>query len=149
MSQRITPFLWFDGKAKEATDFYVSIFPNSKILDVKEMNGAVFMTTFQLEGLKFFALNGGPMFQFSQAISFYVDCPDQAEVDRLWDLLAEGGEPQQCGWVKDKFGVTWQIIPSILGEAIGHPDPEKAQRAMHAMLQMTKLEIQPLLDAVA
>jgi len=149
--QRITPFLWFDGKAEEAMNFYVSIFKNSKIGSVARYGdhgpgpkGTVMTATFQLEGQEFMALNGGPMFKFSPAISFFVKCETQQEVDELWDKLAAGGEIQQCGWLKDKFGVSWQIIPVALGKMLSDPDPKKAARVMSAMLQMTRIEIDKL-----
>jgi predicted 3-demethylubiquinone-9 3-methyltransferase (glyoxalase superfamily) len=149
--QKITPFLWFDGKAEEAMNYYVSVFKNSRILEVTRYgkegpgeNGSVMSGTFELEGQQFMALNGGPIFTFSPAISFFVSCKDQGEVDKLWEKLSEGGEKQQCGWVKDKFGVSWQIIPSVLGEYLNDPDPEKAGRVMNAMLQMKKINISDL-----
>ncbi|HTI72947.1 MAG TPA: VOC family protein [Candidatus Limnocylindria bacterium] len=137
--QKITPFLWYDGKAEEAANFYVSIFKNSKIVDASPM-----AVTFELEGQKFIALNGGPMFTFTPAISFFVSCETQPEVDELWERLSAGGEKQRCGWLKDKYGVSWQVIPTVLGELMGDPDPEKSQRVMGAMLQMEKLDIEGL-----
>ncbi len=153
--QKITPFLWFNDNAEEAMNFYTSIFKNSKILSVNRYGegapvpaGTVMTATFQLEGQEFMALNGGPHFKFTEAISLFVNCETQAEVDELWaKLTADGGEESQCGWLKDKFGLSWQIIPSALGEALGNPDPAKAQRAMQAMLQMKKIDIQKLKDA--
>ncbi len=143
--QAITPFLWFDDKAEEAMNFYVSIFKNSKVLSVMPgPNGTVMSATFELDGQEFMALNGGPMFSFSPAISFFVKCETQAEVDHLWTQLSAGGETQRCGWLKDKYGLSWQIIPNLLGELLGDPDPEKAGRVMQAMLQMDKIEIQAL-----
>ncbi len=149
--QKITPFLWFDGKAEEAMNFYVSIFKNSKAGRVSRYGdagpgpkGQVMSATFQLERQEFMALNGGPMFSFTPAISFFVDCKTQAEVDELWEKLSEGGEKGQCGWLKDKFGVSWQIVPSTLGELLGSKDPAKAKKVMEAMLQMTKLDIEGL-----
>lgn len=146
--QKITPFLWFDDNAEEAVNFYVSIFKNSKITDIARYGeggpgkpGQVMTMAFQLEGQNFLALNGGPEFNFTEAISFYVDCADQAEVDRLWKKLTEGGEESQCGWLKDKFGVSWQIVPSILVKLLSDPDPVKSQRVMQAMLQMSKIDI--------
>lgn len=148
--QKITPFLWFDGNAEEAMNFYVSIFADSKIISVTRYGevdgqGQVISGAFQLEGQPFFALNGGPQFSFSPAISFFVNCETQEEVDELWaKLVADGGESQRCGWLKDKFGLSWQIIPSALGRLMGDPDAEKAQRVMQAMLQMDKIEIAAL-----
>jgi predicted 3-demethylubiquinone-9 3-methyltransferase (glyoxalase superfamily) len=145
--QKITPFLWFDDNAEEAINLYVSLFKDSKIESVTRYGdagpgpkGTVMMVTFQLEGQEFMALNGGPVFSFSPATSFFVDCETQEEVDRLWDKLSEGGEQQQCGWLRDRFGVTWQIVPSILGRLTGDPDPVKSQRVVQAMLQMHKLD---------
>ena len=144
--QRISPFLWFDTQAEEAARFYTSIFDNSRILHVAPgPDGRAMSVTFQLEGQKYMALNGGPMFQFTEAISFFVDCEGQAEVDDLWDkLCADGGAPAPCGWLKDKFGLSWQIIPRQLGELMGDPDPQKAQRVMQAMLQMRKIDVAAL-----
>ena len=153
--QKITPFLWFNDNAEEAMNFYVSIFKNSKILNVSRYGeggpapaGMVMTASFQLEGQEYMVLNGGPHFKFTEAISLFVSCENQEEVDDLWTkLTADGGEESQCGWLKDKFGLSWQIIPKALGEALGNPDPAKAQRAMQAMLQMKKIDIQKLLDA--
>lgn len=152
--QTITPFLWFDGRAEEAMKFYVSIFKNSRTLGVTRYGeagpgpqGTVMSATFELDGQAFMALNGGPMFTFSPAISFFVNCQTQTEVDDLWDRLSEGGEKQQCGWLRDKFGVSWQIVPAVLGELLSDPDPEKANRVMQAMLKMTKLDIAGLQQA--
>ena len=146
--QKITPFLWFDGNVEEAMNFYVSIFKNSKIVSVTPgPNGTVMMATFQLGGQEFFALNGGPQFKFTEAISFFVECETQQEVDELWERLSEGGEKSRCGWLKDKYGLSWQIIPSVLGELLGDKDPEKANRVMQAMLQMDKIDIQILRQA--
>jgi predicted 3-demethylubiquinone-9 3-methyltransferase (glyoxalase superfamily) len=152
--QKITPFLWFDGNAEEAMNFYVSIFKNSRIVNVRRYGeggpgpkGSVMTGTFQIEGQGFYALNGGPAFAFSQAISFFVNCETQQEVDELWEKLSAGGEIQQCGWLKDKFGLSWQIIPSALGEMLGDEDPEKAGRVMNAMLQMRKIDIEALKHA--
>ncbi len=154
--QTITPFLWFDGKAEEAMNFYVSIFKNSQIVHVSRYGeggpgvpGTVMSATFELDGQEFMALNGGPMFTFSPAISFFVKCETQAEVDHLWEKLSAGGSTERCGWVKDKYGLSWQIIPNILGELLQDPDAEKASRVMHAMLQMDKIEIQGLKQAYA
>jgi predicted 3-demethylubiquinone-9 3-methyltransferase (glyoxalase superfamily) len=147
--QKIVPFLWFDGKAEEAMNFYVGIFKNSKVTSVSRQgpDGPVFFTTFQLEGRDFYALNGGPMYQFTPAISLFVNCETQGEVDDLWEKLSEGGEKIRCGWLKDKYGVSWQIIPTILGEYLRDKNPEKAGRVMQAMLQMKKIDIQALKDA--
>ena len=153
--QKITTFLWFNDNAEEAMNFYTSIFKNSKILNVNRYGdggpahpGTVMTATFQLEGQEFMVLNGGPHFKFTEAISLFVNCETQAEVDELWaKLIADGGEESQCGWLKDKFGLSWQIIPTALGEMLGDPDPAKAQRAMQAMLQMQKIDIQKLKDA--
>lgn len=146
--QKIAPFLWFNGQAEEAMNFYVSIFKNSKILSVNRFGeagpgpkGTVINTTFQLEGQKLCALNGGPQFSFTPAISFFVDCQTQQEVDELWEKLSEGGEKGRCGWLKDKFGVSWQVIPSALGEMLGDKDAGRSQRVMKAMLQMNKIDI--------
>jgi predicted 3-demethylubiquinone-9 3-methyltransferase (glyoxalase superfamily) len=141
----VTPFLWFDDNAEEAIAFYASIFPDAKIGDVSRQNGKFFLGSFELAGQKFMALNGGPQFRFTEAFSLYVNCRDQAEVDRYWDRLLEGGgSPQQCGWLKDRFGLCWQIIPEALPRLIGDPDPQKAERVMKAMLQMVKIDIATL-----
>ncbi len=152
--QKITPFLWFDNNAEEALDFYTSIFKNAKIVNVTRYGeggpgpaGMVMTATFQLEGQEFMALNGGPQYKFTEAVSFFVNCETQEEVDRLWEKLTEGGEEQACGWLKDKFGLSWQIIPNALSELLGHPDPAKAQSVMQAMLQMKKIEIAKLEQA--
>jgi predicted 3-demethylubiquinone-9 3-methyltransferase (glyoxalase superfamily) len=152
--QKITPFLWFDGKAEEAANFYVSIFKNSKIVSITRYGeagsggkGSVMSATFQLDGQEFIALNGGPMFTFSPAISFFVRCESQEEVDKLWQMLSEGGEKQRCGWLKDKYGVSWQIIPTALGQMLQDKDGEKSKRVMNAMLQMDKLDIKTLKQA--
>ena len=152
--QKITPFLWFDGKAEEAMNFYTSIFKNSKIGRITRYGdagpgpkGAVMSATFQLDGQEFMALNGGPQFKFTEAISFFVNCETQEEVDELWEKLSEGGQKSRCGWLKDKYGLSWQIIPSALGEMLGDKDPEKSQRVMKAMLQMDKIDIKGLEQA--
>jgi predicted 3-demethylubiquinone-9 3-methyltransferase (glyoxalase superfamily) len=152
--QKIDPFLWFDGDAEEAANFYVSLFDDSEITNIARypegapgQAGSVMTVNFRLAGQPFIALNGGPELKFSAATSFFVHCEGQEEVDRLWDALADGGEPQNCGWVTDRFGVTWQIIPDRLMELIGDPDPGRSSRAMQAMLQMVKIEIKPLEDA--
>jgi len=147
--QKITPFLWFDGKAEQAMKFYVSVFKNSKVVRVNRNGRKVFSTTFTLEGQKFIALNGGPHFKFTPAISFFVDCKTQQEVDSLWKKLSKGGEKQRCGWLKDKFGVSWQIIPSALGEMLQDKDAKKAERVMDAMLRMRKIEVKTLERAYA
>ena len=145
--QKITPFLWLDGKVEEAITFYTSIFSDAKILNINRVGDSVMSATFQLEGQEFMALNGGPMFQFSPAISFFVRCETQVEVDYFWEKLTDGGEPQRCGWLKDKFGLSWQIIPSVLGKLLGDSNPEKSKNVMNAMLQMNKIEIKALQDA--
>jgi predicted 3-demethylubiquinone-9 3-methyltransferase (glyoxalase superfamily) len=147
--QKITTFLWFDGNAEEAMKFYVSIFKNSKIVSTMAgPDGKVLTGTFQLEGQQFMALNGGPMFKFTEAISLFVNCETQAEVDDLWKKLTSGGGAEsQCGWLKDKFGLSWQIIPSALGRMFGDKDRAKAGRAMQAMLQMRKIDIAKLQQA--
>src|SRR6202163_213052 len=149
--QKITPFLWFDGKAEEAMNFYVSIFKNSKVGRVTRYGdtgpgpkGSVMSATFQLEGQEFFALNGGPQFQFTPAISFFVNCETQKEVDELWEKLSAGGRKDKCAWLQDKFGVSWQIVPKALLELIQDKDPVKSQRVFKAMLQMTKIDIEGL-----
>ncbi|MES2661461.1 MAG: VOC family protein [Verrucomicrobiota bacterium] len=160
--QKITPCLWFDGQAEQAAAFYVSIFKNSKITDVshyseagKEQHeqepGSAMVVAFELDGQAFTGLNGGPTFKFSEAISFQIDCETQEDVDHFWNHLSEGGpvEAQQCGWVKDKFGVSWQVVPSILMELLGDPDREKANRTMSALMQMKKLDIATLKRAHA
>ncbi len=147
--QRITTFFWFDTQAEEAAEFYTSLFPNSRIVEVSRHNGAVMSVTFQLDGQAYIALNGGPQYQFSEAISLLVKCETQAEIDRLWNALTEGGEEGPCGWLKDRYGVSWQIIPTTLGALLTHPDPDKAQRAQQAMFQMKKLDIKALQEAAA
>ena len=149
--QKITPFLMFNNQADEAVNFYVSIFKNSRIGKVSRYGdggpgpkGSIMSATFELEGQQFMAFNGGPHFQFSQGISLFVSCKTQAEVDELWEKLSAGGEQSRCGWLKDKFGVSWQIIPDALGAALGDPDPAKAGRALQAMLKMTKIDIAAL-----
>ncbi|MBI2924098.1 MAG: VOC family protein [Verrucomicrobia bacterium] len=140
--QKITPFLWFDGKAEEAARFYTSIFKNSAIESLTPMSA-----TFRLDGQEFIALNGGPMFTFSPAISFFVKCETQEEIDYFWEKLSAAGEKQRCGWLKDKFGVSWQIVPPVLGELLNDQDAGKSQRVMQAMLQMDKLDIEKLKQA--
>jgi predicted 3-demethylubiquinone-9 3-methyltransferase (glyoxalase superfamily) len=141
--QKITPFLWFDGKAEEAANFYAAIFKDSKIVSVTRSGpeGPAMSVVFQLEGQEFYALNGGPHFTFSPAISFFVSCETQPEVDALWDKLSAGGEKQRCGWLKDKYGVSWQVVPKALGRMLQDKDPVRSQRVMQAMMQMNKLDI--------
>lgn len=149
-AQKITPFLWFDGNAEEAMNFYVSVFKNSKIVNVSRYGGpkgTVISGTFRLAGQQFHALNGGPQYKFTEAISLFVNCESQEEVDELWEKLAKGGEKSRCGWLKDKFGLSWQVIPSVLGKLLRDKDPEKAQRVMSAMLQMDKIDIRKLKQA--
>ena len=152
--QKITPFLWFDGNAEDAMNFYTSIFKNSKIGRITRYGdagpgpkGTVMSATFQLDGQEFMALNGGPQFKFTEAISFFVNCETQEEVDELWEKLSAGGQKSRCGWLKDKYGLSWQIIPSALGEMLGDKDPEKSRRVMKAMLQMDKIDIKGLEQA--
>lgn len=152
--QKITPFLWFDDQAEEAMKFYVSIFKNAKVLGTTRYGeagpgekGKVMTARFQLEGQDFIALNGGPHFRFSEAISFVVNCETQHEVDELWEKLSAGGETQRCGWLKDKYGVSWQIIPTVLGQLLSDKDAAKSQRVMNAMLQMNKIDIDGLKKA--
>jgi predicted 3-demethylubiquinone-9 3-methyltransferase (glyoxalase superfamily) len=152
--QKITPFLWYDGQAEDAMNHYVSIFKNSKIVNVIRCGdhgpgpkGSVLTGTFELEGQRFMALNGGPMYKFTPAISLFVNCTSQPEVDDLWEKLSTGGSIQQCGWLTDKFGVSWQIIPTALMELMGDKDPAKSGRVMQAMLQMTKIDIAKLQEA--
>lgn len=156
--QKITPFLWFDDKAEEAANFYVSIFKNSKIGSITRYGeeaakasgrpkGTVMIVTFQLGGQEFIALNGGPVFKFTEAISFLVNCETQAEVDELWEKLSAGGNEAPCGWLKDKYGVSWQIVPTILGQLMQDKDPEKSRRVMKALLQMKKIDINTLQEA--
>ena len=148
---RITPCLWFDTEAEEAAAFYTSVFPNSRIVHVSHYGsagprpeGLAMEVEFELDGRSILALNGGPQFRFTEAISLQADCKDQDEVDRLWETLSEGGEEGPCGWLKDRYGVSWQIVPSRMYELIADPDPERAQRAIAAMLQMGKIEIADL-----
>ena len=144
--QKITTFLWFDHSAEEAANFYVSLFPDSKVNHlVPGPGGGVQLVKFRLAGIDYIALNGGPIYKFSEAISLSVDCADQAEIDRLWEQLSEGGSNCQCGWLKDKYGLSWQIVPSILPQLMS--DPTRAGAVMQALLQMTKLDIQKLQDA--
>jgi len=140
----ITPFLWFDSQAEEAMNFYISIFKNEKVLSVSRANGKVMSVTFELEGQKFMGLNAGPQFKFTEAISLFVDCETQEEVDELWEKLSEGGEKGRCGWLKDKYGLSWQIIPTALGKLMSDPDPEKSKAVFQAMLKMNKIVIEDL-----
>lgn len=156
--QKITPHLWFDNQAEEAAELYVSVFNNSKILNVSHYGeagqeitgqtpGTVMTVEFELEGQRFFALNGGPLFKFTEAISFMVSCDTQEEIDAIWDKLSTVPESEQCGWLKDKFGLSWQITPQVLGEMLSDPDPRKSQPVMAAMLKMKKLDIAALKQA--
>jgi predicted 3-demethylubiquinone-9 3-methyltransferase (glyoxalase superfamily) len=152
--QKITPCLWFDNNAEEAVNHYLSIFKNSKINKILRCGdagpgpkGSVLTIAFQLEGQDFIALNGGPIFKFNEAISLSVDCKSQAEVDDLWEKLSAGGQKSQCGWLKDKFGLSWQVVPSVLVEMLQDPDPEKSKRVMAAMMQMGKIDIAKLKQA--
>ena len=140
----ITPFLWFDSQAEEAMNFYISIFKNGKVLSVSRANGKVMSVTFELEGQKFMGLNAGPQFKFTEAISLFVDCETQEEVDELWEKLSEGGAKGRCGWLKDKYGLSWQIIPAALGKLMSDPDPEKSRAVVQAMLKMNKIVIEDL-----
>jgi predicted 3-demethylubiquinone-9 3-methyltransferase (glyoxalase superfamily) len=152
--QKITPFLWFDGNAEEAMNLYVSIFKNSKVVSVTRYGdagpgpkGTVMAATFQLEGQQFYALNGGPQYKFTPAISLFVSCETQKEVDELWNKLSAGGHKDRCGWLQDKYGLSWQIIPSVLGKLLGDKNPRKSQNVMKAMLQMGKIDIAKLKQA--
>jgi len=154
MKQKVTPFLWFDGKAEEAANFYVSIFPGSKIVSATRYGdagpgpkGSVMTVVFELNGQQFIALNGGPQFKFTEAVSFSVDCKTQEEVDAFWQKLSAGGEEGPCGWLKDKYGLSWQIVPTILVEMLSDPDPVKSKRVMEAMMKMKKIEIKTLKQA--
>jgi predicted 3-demethylubiquinone-9 3-methyltransferase (glyoxalase superfamily) len=149
--QKITPFLWFDNQAEEAANLYVSIFKNSKIVTVTRYGeagpgpkGSAMTVVFQLGGEEFIALNGGPQFKFTEAISFVVNCETQREVDEFWEKLSKGGEESMCGWLKDKYGLSWQIVPTILGKLMSDPDPQKSKRVMEAMLKMKKIVIDDL-----
>jgi predicted 3-demethylubiquinone-9 3-methyltransferase (glyoxalase superfamily) len=152
----ITPCLWFDTEGEDAATLYTSVFPNSRILDISRYGsagprpeGTVMTVSFELDGRKFLALNGGPQFSFTEAVSFQVSCETQEAVDAFWSALSEGGEEGPCGWLKDRFGLSWQIVPKRLPELLGDPDAEKAQRVMQAMLQMKKIEIDELERAAA
>jgi len=147
--KKITPFLWFETQAEEAMNFYVSLFKNSKVKDISRgADGKAFTVSFELDGQEFMGLNAGPQFKFNEAVSMYVNCEDQAEVDYFWDALtADGGEESMCGWLKDKYGLSWQIVPKQLTELMGDPDPEKSQRVMDAMLKMQKIIVADLQKA--
>ncbi|MGE5463212.1 MAG: VOC family protein [Syntrophothermus sp.] len=147
--KKITPFLWFDNQAEEAMNFYTSTFKNSKVLGVSRgPDGQAQSVNFELEGQELIGFNAGREFKFNEAISLFVDCKDQAEVDELWKkLTSNGGQESQCGWLKDKFGLSWQIVPKQLGQLLGDPDPVKAQRVLQAMLKMRKIDVQALKDA--
>ena len=154
--QKITPFLWFDTEGEDAAKFYTSVFPNSKIGEIARYGsagprpeGTVMTVSFELDGQRFVALNGGPEFAFSEAVSFLVNCDTQDEVDSYWSALSEGGEEGPCGWLKDKFGLSWQIVPNRLPELLADPDRERAQRVMEAMLKMRKIEVDELERAAA
>ena len=156
MQPKITPFLWFDSQAEQAANFYVSLFPNSRIVSVARYGdggpgpkGSVMTVSFELAGQRITGLNGGPMYKFTEAFSFAVNCESQAEIDKLWTKLGEGGQPSRCGWLKDRYGLSWQIIPTRLPELLQDKDPEKARRVMQAMLKMTKIEIAELEEAYA
>ncbi len=151
---KITPFLWFDGQAEEAANFYVSIFEDAKILNVSRypdesprMPGSAMTVSFELEGQAFIALNGGPEYSFTPAVSFFIDCATQAEVDHFWERLSEGGRPGRCGWLEDKYGVSWQVVPALLPELLQDESDEKSAAVMQAMLQMTKLDLNALQQA--
>jgi predicted 3-demethylubiquinone-9 3-methyltransferase (glyoxalase superfamily) len=156
--QKITPFLWYDDKAEEAANFYVSVFKNSKVGNIARYGdegakaagrpkGTAMTVEFQLDGQEFVALNGGPHFKFTEAVSFVVNCETQEEVDRFWEKLSEGGQKSRCGWLKDKYGLSWQVVPTVLGEMMLDKDPQKAERVMKAMLQMDKIDIKTLKQA--
>lgn len=160
--QRITPFLWFDGQAEEAVNHYVSIFDDSRIVSTTRYSkegaeasgqpeGSVMTVAFQLAGQDFTAINGGPMFRFNEAISLVVNCETQEEVDHYWSRLSDGGDPQAqvCGWLKDRFGLSWQVVPTLVGELMSDPDPEKGRRAMEAILKMKKIDVEALRQAAA
>jgi len=152
--QKITPFLWFDHQAEEAAIYYVSLFKNSKVISISRYGegaarpaGTAQIVMFQIDGQEYMALNGGPEFKFTEAVSLFVNCESQQEVDLYWEKLSNGGEKGRCGWLKDRFGLSWQIVPSALGELMGDPDPEKSKRVMDTMLQMGKIDINALMKA--
>ena len=152
--QKITPFLWFDSQAEEAMNFYISIFKDSKVINVTRYGeagpgpkGSVMSATFELNGQEFYALNGGPVFSFTPAVSFFIHCETQQEVDHFWDKLSEGGRTDRCGWLQDKYGLSWQVVPNILGELLQGKDAAKSKRVMEAMLKMAKLDIAILEEA--
>jgi predicted 3-demethylubiquinone-9 3-methyltransferase (glyoxalase superfamily) len=154
VAEKITTCLWFDTQAEEAAEFYVSVFDGSKVLNVARYGdagpgpaGQVMTILFEIEGRTFMGLNGGPAFSFNEAVSFVIDCASQEEVDRYWAALSDGGTESQCGWLKDRYGVSWQVVPSVMGQLLGGPDPDGAQRAMQAMLGMRKLDIAALQKA--
>ena len=151
MSQKIVPNLWFDGEAEEAANYYVDVFEDAKILNVAKYPeispgeaGTVMTVEWELNGVRFVGINGGPQFKFDEAVSFQIDCEDQAEVDYFWDRLTDGGEESQCGWLKDRFGLSWQVVPRGMETVFNDPDPEKAQRAMAAMMKMSKIDVAAL-----
>lgn len=144
---KITPFLWFDNQAEEAANFYISVFKNGKILSVSRSQGQVLTVTFEVNGQQFIGLNGGPHFKFTEAVSFFVNCETQDEVDEYWDKLLQGGQESRCGWLKDKYGLSWQIVPSALGKLLSDPDPKKSQAVFQAMLKMNKIVIADLYRA--
>lgn len=144
---KLTPFLWFDSQAEEAVNFYSSVFKDSKVLGVHRTGGKVLTVTFEIEGQRFIALNGGPHYMLTEAFSIFVDCGTQEEVDELWEKLSEGGSKNRCGWLKDKFGLSWQVIPKTLMELLNDPDPEKSNAVLQAMLKMNKIVIEDLKKA--
>lgn len=146
-NQKITPFLWFDKNAEEAVNFYISVFKDAKIKTVQRVNGAVLTIAFELNGQEFVALNGGPMFKFNEAVSFVIYCKDQDEIDYFWKALSEGGQEQQCGWLKDKFGLSWQVVPVNIDKLLNSGDPQKTDRAMQVLMKMVKLDIKALQEA--
>ena len=146
---KITPFLWFDDTAEEAANHYCSIFPDSRVIDVTRNDGKVLVVSFELDGMRFVALNGGPAHRFTEAVSFVIDCDDQEQVDHYWERLGEGGREDACGWLKDRYGLSWQIIPTRLPELLKDPDREKASRVMGAMMNMVKIDVAELERAAA
>ena len=142
--KKVTPFLWFDHQAEEAMNFYLSLFKNSKVLNVHRAGGRVMTVTFELDGQQFIALNAGPHFKFTEAVSFFINCETQEEVDMFWERLSEGGEKSQCGWLKDKWGLSWQVVPNALTKLMGDPDPVKSKAVLDAMLKMRKIVIADL-----